>query len=550
MQFDAKNVFYNVVEISKFHRIQGSSGLVEAAKYIYDRVKELGLEVEFLADIYDGKTIHLTLPSPIAWDVVEGELEIGETKLTIKDSPLLVMAHSPSGEFEGEVVPILNEDDWEKAEGKIVLVGEKWRNAYERANEVGAKGFIAYRKGTGNAFPYIGLFLTKEDLKWAKIPAVAVPETIANEIISKAKKGGVKAKGRVVTEIKDREILPIVYAKVGEPPYLLFSAHICHPKPGANDNASGSAMLIEIARVLKDKYGRVGFAFLWIPEYHGTQAFIPRANLEEIYANINLDMVGGSEDRAKSTIMLVKTPLSRFSVISGVLEMYLEKFNSGGKTFSGNKLPLMKLRTYPYEMGSDHDIFNFFGVPGTMPITWPDKFYHTSADTPEKLSLESLEIIGKAVVSTADFLANGKKEEIERVARGYLMKYLGELSIERKLEVAELLAMNGLSRDSKFLGLSMGQEISEEGWVEWTRKGLVSVRFLKRINKEKGEEFERLVEDDRMTSCYIHEFLMLSEVLPEEKAWKALRDEYGKVNEEKVKRAIEILADLGVIKAR
>ncbi|AFK21728.1 putative leucine aminopeptidase [Pyrococcus sp. ST04] len=500
-----------------------------------------------ITDVYDGERYHLTLPSPIAWDIIEGELSYENKTFTTKDSPLLVMAHSPPGEAEGEVLPIFSEEDFEKAEGKIVLVGEKWRDYYKKANEAGAKAFIAYRKGTGNAFPYIGLFLTKKDLEWAKIPALTVPESVASDMIGKAKKGGVRVKVRVETKILTKRDLPIVYAKIGEPPYVLFSAHICHPKPGANDNASGSAMLIELARILSKVEGRVGFAFLWIPEYHGTQAFIPKVKTEEFYANINLDMVGGSEDRANSTIMLVRTPLSRFSIISGIAEMFIEKYNSGGSSFSGSPLPRMKFKAYPYEMGSDHDIFNIFSVPGIMPITWPDNYYHTSADTPEKLSLESLSIIGKAVLSTAIFLAKAEKDELERVARGYTMKYLGELGVERKIEVAESFVMDGLARDSKFLGLNMGHELEEDGWIVWKDRGIISTKKIEYINEKLANRLKDIYEDGRMTIVHIHEFLMLSERVKEEKAWKALRDEYGKIKEDRVKEAVKILEELNII---
>ncbi|MFA4646343.1 DUF4910 domain-containing protein [Pyrococcus kukulkanii] len=546
-EFSVENVFRDVVNIARYHRIQGSSGIVDAAEYVLRRLEEEGVEAKMLKDEYDGIREHLTLPSPIAWELIGGELKLKDKTLTTKDSPLLVMAHSPSGEAKGEVLPILREEDWEKAEGKVVLVGEKWRDAYEKANKAGAKAFIAYRKGTGSAFPYIGLFLTKKDLEWAKIPAVAVPETVANDLIGKAKKGGVEVEIKVGTEIKNRETLPIVYARVGDPPYLVFSAHICHPKPGANDNASGSAMLIELARVLNKVKGRVGFAFVWIPEYHGTQAFIPKVKVEDFYANINLDMVGGSEDRAKSTIMLVRSPLSRFSLVPGILELYLEKYNSGGKSFSGSILPKMKLKAYPYEMGSDHDIFNFFGVPGTMPITWPDSYYHTSADTPEKLSLESLSIIGKAVLSTAVFIATAEKSELERVARGYTMKYLGELGMQRKVEVAESLVMDGLARDSKFLGLNMGNQTEEEGWLEWKEKGIISNKKLISVNEELGRKFKEIMEEERMLVVHTYEFLMLSEKLSEEKAWKALKDEYGEVKEEKIRKAVEILREFKIV---
>ena len=267
--FSVDRALGNIADITKFHRIQGSKELVEAAKYILEELWLLGIKAELLEDAYDGERLHLTLKSPIAWDVIEGFVEINGKKLTTLKTPLVVMAHSPSGEAEGEVVLIESEDDWENAKEKIVLVGKEWRENYEKANKNGAIGFIIYKKGSGKAVPYVGLFLTKKDLEWAKIPAVAISEEWAEEIIAKLKKGEkVEAKIKTVTEIREKQTLPIVYAEIGKAPYILFTAHICHPMPGANDNASGSGLLLEIARVLNNLYNeefRFGFAFLWVP---------------------------------------------------------------------------------------------------------------------------------------------------------------------------------------------------------------------------------------------------------------------------------------------
>ncbi|USS41227.1 DUF4910 domain-containing protein [Thermococcus aggregans] len=549
--FNAENVLGYIAEISKFHRIQGSKELVEAAKYIAEELRISGINAKLLEEVYDGERWYLTLASPIAWDLIYGEIEIEGTKVTTSRTPLVVMAHSPSGEAEGEVVPIEREEDWEKAKGKIVMVSEKWHENYKKANKNGALAFIAYRKGTGKAFPYIGLFLTKKDLQWAKIPAVAVSEEIANKILKKVKKGEpVKAKIKVETVISENQILPMVYAEIGKPPYVLFTAHICHPKPGANDNASGAAMLIELAKVLNNLYNdsfRFGFAFLWIPEHYGTQAFVEKyAKLEDYYAVINLDMVGGSEDRANSTIMVIRTPLSRFSIISGILEYFIDLANSGGESFGGSPLPKMKSKSYPYELGSDHDVFNLFGVPSIMPITWPDRFYHSSEDSVEKISKESLEIIGKAVLATALALAKGKKKELEKFARGFAMKYLGELGMERDLEMAEKLVMLGLSRDSKFLGLKVGHEFTFEPWLKWKKKGLISPRSIKQIDEKKGEELEKILEGKRV-SILLHELLILGEMMSKEEAFKALEEEYGSFEKEKLEKAVEILRSLDIV---
>ena len=550
-KMDVDEVLRHIMNISQFHRIQGSKEIVDAAEYILGELKKAGIDAQLLEDIYDGETWHLTLKSPIAWDLIYGEIELFDQKFDTGRIPLVVMTHSPGGEAEGEIVHIEREEDWKKAEGRIVLIGKKWRKNYEKANKSGAIGFIAYHKGMGRAFPYIGLFLSKNDLEWAKIPAVAVSEEIANKIIDRLKKGeSVKAKIRVQVEIKDKRVLPMVYAEIGKPPYILFTAHICHPKPGANDNASGSAMLIELAKVLKEKYSedfRFGFAFLWIPEYHGSQAFIEKfAELEKYYAVINLDMVGGSEDRSSSTIMIIRTPLSRFSMVSGLLEYYTNLANSWHESFGGEGMPRLKVKSYPYQMGSDHDIFNFFGIPGVMPITWPDRFYHSSEDSIEKVSKDSLEVIGKGVLATALALARAEKEELRRFARGYAMKYLGELSIDREIEVAEKLVMMGLARDGRFLGFDMGHDFEFEAWVRWEKKGLISARTIREFDEKAAEELEEFMEDKKF-SVHLHELLMLGEALSEEEAFKALMEEFGEIDREKPKRALEILKRLGFV---
>ncbi|WP_456423774.1 DUF4910 domain-containing protein [Thermococcus sp.] len=548
VRLSPERVLNEISEIAQFHRIQGSKELVESVKAIKEKLDAIGVENELLRDSYDGKTWHGTLASPIAWNPLYGELSYGERKLTTDESPLLIMAHSPGGEAKGEVLPILRDEDWERAGGKVVLVGMNWRDAYRKANEAGAKAFIAYREGTGEHYPYIGLFLTKDDLEWAEIPAVAVPESVAKDMISKSLKGGLVVSLSVEVDTPKREELPMLYATVGKPPYVLFTAHICHPKPGANDNASGSAMLIELARTLSGAYNdsfRFGFAFLWVPEYHGTQAFFENAKPGEYYTDINLDMVAGSPDRSGSTLMLVRTPLSRFSVVPGLLEYFLWRFNIKGKSFSGNELPAMALKAYPYEMGSDHDVFNFFGIPGTMAITWPDSFYHSSGDTVEKLSLETIAIIGNAVLHTAISLAKNEKGKLMNFARGYAMKVLGELAMNLETEESERLVMRGLARDSEFIGFELGHSFDDSPWLEWKVRGVINERLI-RARGGNTEEFKKLTED-RKTYAQLHELLMLGELLPEERAFKALGEEYGGVDRGKLEVLIEILNEVGVI---
>ncbi len=551
--FDSTRVLHYISEISQFHRIQGSKELVEAARFLREELDILGIRATLYEDVYDGAEWYLTLRSPIAWDLVRAELRFNGKELCSWETPLVALAHSPGGSFEGDVLPILREEDWKLAKGKAVLVGKSWREAYRKANEAGAAALIAYREGTGNAVPYIGLFLTREDMDWARIPAFAVPETWAKEAISKVLSGErVEASGSIEVEVKERQVLPVLYAEIGKPPFLLFTAHLCHPKPGANDNASGSAMLVELARVLKALYKesfRFGFAFLWVPEYYGTQAFIERhADLDRYYAVVNLDMVAGSWDRAGSTVMLVRTPLSRFSILSGLMEYFLGATNAVGKSLSGSPLPKLRFKSYPYEMGSDHDVFNFFGIPAVMPITWPDRFYHSSEDTVDKVSKESVEVIGRAVTAAALALAGAGVDELGRFARGYAMKYLGELGMERDTEVAEKLVMWGLSRDSRFLGIKSGYEFGRCPWLDWVIKGSINEDVVKRISPSLVGKFKKLTRD-RKVLVQLHELLMLGELLPREEAFKALEEEYGEADREVLVELVGLLEEVGIVRS-
>ncbi len=72
-------------------------------------------------------------------------------------------------------------------------------------------------------------------------------------------------------------------------------------KQGANDNKSGSAGILEVARILHTLIdeGRIPrpkrtIRFLWGPEFSGTGPWVESNKdlMEKTLANINMDMVG------------------------------------------------------------------------------------------------------------------------------------------------------------------------------------------------------------------------------------------------------------------
>lgn len=62
---------------------------------------------------------------------------------------------------------------------------------------------------------------------------------------------------------------------------IVYSCHLDHPRPGANDNASGCATILEVARTLRKLIDekripapRRTIRFVWPPEIEGTMALL------------------------------------------------------------------------------------------------------------------------------------------------------------------------------------------------------------------------------------------------------------------------------------
>lgn len=141
--------------------------------------------------------------------------------------------------------------------------------------------------------------------------------------------------------------------------------------------------------------------------------FIERVGVEEYYVGINFDMVVGSFDCLELILMFVRILFLCFLVVFGVLEVVIELSNLRGKSFLGSRFFVMFFRVYLYEMGSDYDIFNFFGVLFVMLIIWFDRFYYLSGDMIDKVSREIVVIVERVVFLVVLFLLEEEKCRIE-----------------------------------------------------------------------------------------------------------------------------------------
>jgi Zn-dependent M28 family amino/carboxypeptidase len=160
------------------------------------------------------------------------------------------------------------------------------------------------------------------------------------------------------------------------------------PVPGANDGASGVAVLLELARVLPDNSVPVWLVFFdaedngriegwdWIL---GSQAFVEELDFHP-EAVVIVDMIGDA-----------------------VQDIYIER-NSNPALVNeiwgiAAELGYQKsfIATAKHSMLDDHTPFIRAGIPAIDIIDFDYPYWHTTEDTVDKVSAESLEAVGKTL---------------------------------------------------------------------------------------------------------------------------------------------------------
>ncbi|HCV15403.1 MAG TPA: hypothetical protein DF637_03575 [Rikenellaceae bacterium] len=171
---------------------------------------------------------------------------------------------------------------------------------------------------------------------------------------------------------------------------------------GADDNASGVAVMLEVARMVKEssmEFRRsVIFAAFGAEErgmtgswYFANRAFAP---VNDISLMINLDMVGRAAGRQNVSAYTVLPHAQLVTMLKDVADM-----------------PLMitpTIRTTDY-FPSDHRVFATMGIPVVLFTTLLHRDYHTVRDTPEKLNYNVMEDLTHFTYNLVKVAANTQK---------------------------------------------------------------------------------------------------------------------------------------------
>lgn len=434
----------NVRGITRFHRIQASPGFSRAREWVVNRLKELGItDVEVEAFLSDGTTRYQTYVSPLAWTVREGELWVEEPFrqrfCRYTEVPMCLTTLSNGGTRSGEVVHVgrgTEPADYEGTDvkGKVVLATGYAAQVHRQAvMERGALGVLIYpaamdRPHHPHMARYNGLWLKGEEKDRAGF-GFQLSRNQADRLLAALESGQpVRVRAQVDAELHPGQLeVTSAFFRGTELPdqEIILIAHLDHPKWSANDNASGSGLLIEIARTLKrltegkEVSLRRSVRLMWVPEHFGTIAWLDKHRdiSQRALAVLNLDMVGEDLYQTNSRLRITRTPESLPSFLNELVQNVAAQVAAANLTDPTGSMHLFHYEVTPYDPGSDHDMFNdaTVGVPALMLGHWPDWTHHTSEDTLDKVDPTTLKRVGVLATTAALWLATADGAQARRL---------------------------------------------------------------------------------------------------------------------------------------
>ena len=356
-----------VLAIDIGERFAGTDGEREAAAYVAAQFEAAGYSV--------------------AIEEFEAQIQINDATIEIEGEggPIraLPLGGSPSGEASGRLVFAgLGEfADFEglDVEGAIVLLDRgvvTFALKAVNAEESGAAGVIVINnepgdlygtlgRGTGIAIPVVGV-AGRLGSPLRALAVAGAEATLRSDIGS-----DVRTSQNVVGRPEDGECRAYLGAHYDSVP----------DTEGANDNASGTGLLIELARVASGEEFGDGLCFIAFGAEEvglfGSRAFVQAHDVSEAAFMLNFDMVARIGQRAGDGPRFIAGDIALADLAAAV----------AGELGYG-----IPRGSFPANASSDHASFSEAGVPAITVHSGGAEFIHTPRDTLETVFIEDLAI--------------------------------------------------------------------------------------------------------------------------------------------------------------
>jgi len=211
-------------------------------------------------------------------------------------------------------------------------------------------------------------------------------------------------------------------------------------KQGANDDNSGCALTLEVGRAYlkliaegKLPHPKRTINFQWVQEISGTNAWFNAHPDKQkvIIGDLNFDMEGLRLTQSRAYWILHRTPDTFPSYLNDIAQSMMEyiaditrervRYRGAGYGPSqpvespNGSTDAFYIKIDKHYGSSDHVTYMQHGIPAVIFNTWPDMWYHSSQDTPDKQ--DPTQYKRAAAVSTGALaaLASGTDEMAARI---------------------------------------------------------------------------------------------------------------------------------------
>jgi Peptidase family M28 len=443
----------NIEAIQSIDRQFTFPAFMESAKFVTEKLKGYGCQSRVLRQPADGKTRMGDWTMPMAWDCNEATLDVvvgsGKPKRLCtrsEDPNSLVMWSAPTSPEEvvaevvgpirlkrenGAVAALIGPEGSQRPltpgelTGKVafvvtdprqiksVLVEQKVAGAITCFNPYAER--LPHNRAWINGWcdtPGGWAFTAKDTPMWCFMltPAQGI------ELETQLNAGKVTATAKVDSRLYEG-VLPaatgVFPGKSNEE--ILTLGH--QFEIGADDSASGCAVMLEAARILSKLIGegklpapQRSMRWLFMSECYGSMAYctMNRAQVKRTLAGMNIDCVGGDQRKTQMPLPISLSPQGNPSVGDTVIRRlrdgYLAERDPYFSSFYAPFVPCDSTIGDPE-----------FDIP-VVYLGGQDCFWHTTADTLDKIDPEATARVAVLAASYAYFLASATSPEAEWLA--------------------------------------------------------------------------------------------------------------------------------------
>ncbi|RYD50946.1 MAG: M28 family peptidase [Sphingomonadales bacterium] len=393
-----------------------------------------------------------------AWQPAVGELWLTTPKLSklfdIQDVALSLASLNANGDFTGDLVNVgagrAEDFAGKDVKGKFVLSSGTTAQVYALAIERGAIGVLGLSTmGAQRAIDYPRSIVSSTvnakpgTVAWSITPEV---RGYLEALILRGEKLSIRSLTKSTQVAGKNEYVHAEIAGDGSSNQEVGIA--CHLyegviKQGANDDSSGCAMTLEVGRayiklIEEGKLPRpkrtINFQF--VPEISGTNAYLRKypAKTKAMIGTLNFDMEAIRLTASRAFWLMHRTPDTFPSYLNDIGQSMMEyvsditreriRFRRSLAGYAptqpvesphGSK-DAFYIKVDKHYGSSDHVTYMQHGIPSIIFNTWPDMWYHSSDDTPDKQDPTQYKRAGVVSLGALVAMSTGSDELAARIA--------------------------------------------------------------------------------------------------------------------------------------